>query len=116
MPPLSPFISTIKNNDELWRSVLAQMQIQISKASFATWFRNTEIVLKENGKVVISVPNEFSKEWLGNKYYKMILGAIRESDSAVRELLFEINPLLANKTTVDKSGGGEKPNNIEQLK
>ena len=51
----------LMNNTELWQSVLAQMQFHISKANFATWFQNTEIISKENEIVTISVPNAFSK-------------------------------------------------------
>ena len=61
------------DNKELWQSVLAQMQFHVSKANFATWFQNTEIILKEDKTVIISVPNAFSKEWLSNKYNKLIL-------------------------------------------
>lgn len=80
------------NNVELWQSVLAQMQFHISKANFATWFQNTEIVSKENEKIVISVPNAFSKEWLSNKYNKPILKILRELDDSIKDLDFVIKP------------------------
>src|SRR3989344_5458390 len=79
------------DNSELWQSVLAQMQLFISKANFATWFQNTEITSKENGKIVISVPNAFSKEWLNNKYYKLILKTMHDIDNTIKELEFKIN-------------------------
>ncbi len=80
------------NNNELWQSVLGQMQFNISKANFATWFQNTEIILKENEKIIISVPNAFSKEWLNNKYYKLILKTIHNIDNSIKELEFTIKP------------------------
>ncbi len=89
------------DNNELWQLVLAQMQLDISKANFATWFQNTQIIAKENEKVVISVPNVFSKEWLCNKYYKLILKTIHTSDESVRELEFLIKP-QSQKTAVQK--------------
>ena len=46
------------NNNELWQSVLAQVQLQISKANFATWFQNTEITAKENEKIIIISTDE----------------------------------------------------------
>jgi chromosomal replication initiator protein len=80
------------NNAELWQSVLAQMQFHISKANFATWFQNTEIISKENEKVVISVPNAFSKEWLSNKYNKLILKILHGADESIKDLEFIIKP------------------------
>lgn len=82
----------IMNNNDLWQSVLAQMQLHISKANFATWFQNTEISQKDNEKIVISVPNAFSKEWLSNKYYKIMLKTMRDIDNSIKELEFVINP------------------------
>lgn len=78
------------NNIELWQSVLAQMQFHISKANFSTWFQNTEIVSKENEKIIISVPNAFSKEWLSNKYNKLILKTLHDIDDSIKELEFII--------------------------
>jgi len=84
------------NNIELWQSVLAQMQFYISKANFATWFQNTEIISKDNEKVIISVPNAFSKEWLSNKYNKLILKTLHDIDDSIKELEFVIKPQLSN--------------------
>ncbi len=80
------------NNSELWQSVLAQMQFHISKANFSTWFQNTEIVSKNTEKITISVPNAFSKEWLSNKYNKLILKTLHDIDDSIKELEFIIQP------------------------
>jgi len=50
--------------EELWQAVLAQIQLNISQANFATWFKNTEIISQKNGEVLVLVPNSFAKEWL----------------------------------------------------
>ena len=80
------------NNNELWQAVLAQMQFHISTANFATWFQNTEIISKENEIVTISVPNAFSKEWLSNKYNKLILKTLHDIDDKIKDLSFVIKP------------------------
>ena len=85
-------------NKELWQSVLAQIQFNISKANFATWFQNTEIISKEDEKVVISVPNAFSKEWLSNKYNKLILKTLHDIDDSIKELEFTIKPQTGKNT------------------
>src|SRR3990167_10413763 len=88
------------DNNELWQSVLAQMQLHISKANFATWFQNTDIISKEDEKILIAVPNAFSKEWLNNKYYKLILKTIHDKDSSVKELEFIIKPQSLKNFTI----------------
>ncbi len=103
------------NNNELWQSVLAQMQFHISKANFATWFQNTEIVGKENEKVIISVPNAFSKEWLSNKYNKLILKTLHTADESIKELEFVIRP-QAGKNLLPKTPQESEKQDIEQLK
>ncbi|MGA2418408.1 MAG: chromosomal replication initiator protein DnaA [Candidatus Staskawiczbacteria bacterium] len=98
------------NNLELWQSVLAQMQFHISKANFATWFQNTEIISKEDEKVIISVPNAFSKEWLSNKYNKLILKTLHDIDDSIKDLDFIIKPQPA-KNALPKIGPRGYPEN-----
>ena len=88
------------NNLELWQSVLAQMQFHISKANFATWFQNTEIFSRENEKIIISVPNAFSKEWLSNKYNKLILKTLHDIDDSIKDVEFVINPQVSKNAVV----------------
>ena len=93
------------NNQELWQATLAQIQLNISPASFATWFKNTSIVNQKEGKAIVSVTNSFAKEWLQNKYGKTILKILHELDSKIKDVQYEVKH-KANKTEVrvlDKS-------------
>jgi len=103
------------NNLELWQSVLAQMQFHISKANFATWFQNTEIISKDNEKVIISVPNAFSKEWLSNKYNKLILKTLHDIDDSIKDLEFVIQP-QSSKNNVPKPSTEAEKQEDAQLK
>jgi len=75
-------------NEELWQAVLAQVQLSISQANFATWFKNTEIVSQKNNKVIVSVPNSFVKEWLENKYHKLIYKILHNLDKEIKEVQY----------------------------
>jgi chromosomal replication initiator protein len=76
--------------EELWQAVLAQVQFNMSPANFATWFKNTKILDKTGEKVIVSVPNNFSKEWLENKYNKSILKILRDLDQEIKEIKYDI--------------------------
>lgn len=71
--------------DDLWQAALTEIELNISKASFITWFRNTSIASRKDGSIVISVPNGFSKEWLENKFNKLVLKTLRGIDADIRE-------------------------------
>lgn len=86
------------NKDELWQALLAQVQFNISKANFATWFKNTGIFSKKDGEVVVSVPNNFSKEWLENKYNKLIFKILHNLDEEIKEVKYAVAPKTENKT------------------
>jgi chromosomal replication initiator protein len=74
------------NNAELWQAALGEIELSISKANFSTWFKNTNILSNENGKVVIGVPNGFAKEWLENKYNTYIFRALRNFQDDIKEI------------------------------
>lgn len=79
-------------NDELWRAVLGQIELSISKANFITWFKNTGILNNQDGTVTIGVPNGFAKEWLENKYNLYILRALKGFDENIQTIRCIIAP------------------------
>lgn len=79
--------------EELWQATLAQLQFQLSSANFATWLKNTYIVAKKGEEVIISVPNNFSKEWLEHKYHKLIFRILRSLDPEIKEVTYTVDRL-----------------------
>ncbi|TWT26997.1 chromosomal replication initiator protein DnaA [Planomicrobium sp. CPCC 101110] len=73
--------------DELWSSVLAQVETKISKPSFETWLKSTKLLSYKNDTVTISAPNSFARDWLENHYVHLITGIL--SDSTGDDLLIK---------------------------
>lgn len=88
-------------NDELWRAVLGQIELSISKANFITWFKNTSILSNQDNSVTIGVPNGFAKEWLENKYNIYILKALKGFHPEIQEIRCIISPEKPTTQTVD---------------
>ncbi|MBU4030736.1 chromosomal replication initiator protein DnaA [Patescibacteria group bacterium] len=78
------------NLKELWQTVLGEVELNISKASFITWFRDTKIDSQKEGLITVSAPNGFTKEWLENKYNKLILKILRDNSTDIKEVNFII--------------------------
>ncbi len=76
--------------EELWQAVLAQVQLNISPANFATWFKNTGILNQKENEVMISVPNSFAKEWLEQKYNKAIFKILHSLDVEIKEIKYVV--------------------------
>ncbi len=77
-------------NEELWKAVLGEMELSISRANFVTWFKNTSVVARDKSAIVVSVPNGFIKEWLENKFNKKILQSVRTLSPEIREVKYSI--------------------------
>jgi chromosomal replication initiator protein len=75
------------DTNQLWQSALGELELQISRPNFLTWFKDSELIAKdEQGMVTIGLPNNFAKEWVANKYHKMILAALRSFDESIRRV------------------------------
>lgn len=85
------------NPKQLWKNCLLQIEAGLSKANFSTWFKNTSIVKEEGGVLFIGVPNEFVRDWLMNKYHKLITKTIADAYENMRAVEY-----IITKTEVEK--------------
>ncbi len=77
-------------NEELWKAVMGEMELFLSRANFTTWFKNTSVVSHDSSAVLVSVPNGFVREWLENKYNKQILVSVRKLIPEIREVKYVV--------------------------
>jgi chromosomal replication initiator protein len=63
---------------ELWSQVLETMQEKISKPSFETWFKSTEATAFQDDTLIITTPNEFTRDWLESRYANLIRDALKK--------------------------------------
>lgn len=94
------------DNKELWQSVLGELELQISKPNFQTWFKNSELVEKGDDYVVIGLESAFAKEWVETKYDKLILKIIRNFEPEIKEIRYQIQSsnkpaIIATKKKVE---------------
>ena len=78
-------------NHEIWQAVLAEFELNISKANFTTWFRNTGISKYDTGQVFICVPNAFTKSWLEKKYHSDIVKSLeRVTNKPIKKVEYKV--------------------------
>lgn len=74
----------------VWEKVLSEVEKNVSKANFSTWFKDTYIAKEEDGVIYVAVQNAFVRDWLANRYHKFILKALRDLSPSVRGLSYII--------------------------
>jgi chromosomal replication initiator protein len=92
---------------KLWESVLAEIELVVSNATFTTWFKGTYILKQEEGVIHLSVPNAFVKDWLSNKYHKNILKSLRALGGNMGGDIRAMDYIIAKEETKKKQ---EAPN------
>ncbi len=76
---------------DLWKAVLGELELTLSKANFTTWFRNTFIVSFGVDTVVIGVPNLFTHAWLEKKYHKQIILSLQNhTNNRVKTITYRV--------------------------
>jgi chromosomal replication initiator protein len=99
-------------NQELWQTVLGELEISLSRANFTTWFKNTSILDRDAETVTVGVPNIFTKEWLENKYHAQIKSALQKALGAdgFKEIIYHVgsrSPLAAEAAVMLETATAE---------
>jgi chromosomal replication initiation ATPase DnaA len=53
--------------ERAWQMALDQLRLDMPKASFDTWVRDTSFVSFEDGVFTIGTPNAYGREWLASR-------------------------------------------------
>ncbi len=53
--------------EQAWQSALGQLQMEMPKASFDTWVRDTRVASYEDGLFTVSVRNAYARDWLESR-------------------------------------------------
>ena len=71
------------NPHEAWQSVKGQLQMEMPRASFETWVRDTEVSSFEDGVMTIMARNEYTCDWLESRLKStvqpLLIGILNQS-------------------------------------
>lgn len=97
-------------NEQLWQTVLGELELSISKANFTTWFRDTYITDWNQETIAIAVPNTFAKAWLEQKYHPVIAKALQgATNNSVNTVLYKVEVVSAKRRIQPAIAISERP-------
>lgn len=53
--------------EQAWQAAVGQLQMEMPKAAFDTWVRDTELISYEDGCFLIGVQNAYARDWLQSR-------------------------------------------------
>lgn len=63
---------SFRSAQEIWEAALGELQVEVNRANFCTWFQKTTGVSYQEGRFFIGVPNTFVAEYLEKNQYSLI--------------------------------------------
>lgn len=78
------------NEEQAWQSVLGQLQMEMPRASYDTWLRETKAVSYEDGLMTIAVGNAYARDWLENRLQSTVVRLLAGIMNRVVEVRFVV--------------------------
>ncbi|MBK8618405.1 MAG: chromosomal replication initiator protein DnaA [Anaerolineales bacterium] len=91
------------NAEQAWQSVLAQLQMEMPRASYDTWVRDTRPVSYDNGIITVGVSNAYARDWLES----------RLSSTVSRLLIGILNSNVSVDFVVSQADEGDSTTDLE---
>src|SRR3990172_2761138 len=82
----------VADNKFLWDSVLAELRLSLSGATFQTWFKDkTGILSRRKGTVEVGCANAYSKAWLEQRYVTEVKKILDRLTGVSNTLVFKVS-------------------------
>ncbi|MMZ51360.1 Chromosomal replication initiator protein DnaA [compost metagenome] len=91
----------VTNVKELWDTTLSHIQTRISKPSFETWLKSTKASSLDDSTLLITAPNEFTRDWLESRYSELISETLYEVTGKVITIKFVIPTSNSQQSETD---------------
>ncbi len=56
----------------IWQAALGELQLELTRATFETWLRDTHLVAYEDGVFVVGVANTYARDWLESRLRSVV--------------------------------------------
>jgi chromosomal replication initiator protein len=84
--------------DQAWQATLGQLEMEMPKASFDTWVRETEMLAYEDGSFMIGVHNAYARDWLQSRLSSKVTRLLTGIMDRTVEVRFVVWQNTADKT------------------
>jgi chromosomal replication initiator protein len=76
---------------DLWVEVLRKLEPQVQRSQFITWFRDTAVLGREEGTLIIGLPLPMSLSWHLEHYRPLTLQMAQEIDATIEQVVYKVD-------------------------
>ncbi|MCH8063040.1 MAG: chromosomal replication initiator protein DnaA [Chloroflexi bacterium] len=100
--------------NQIWKAVLGELQLQVTRPSYETWLRDTTGISFADGEFVVGTPNAFVAEMLEQRMYSLISQVLERITTDKVDVRFQVLATTEATTPVETEGQassdvGDKP-------
>jgi len=101
--------------EQAWQSALGQLQMEMPKASFDTWVRDTQIFSYEDGLFTIGVHNAYARDWLESRLSSTVTRLLMGIMNRTVDVVFIVNPNGNGETIAEPAAGDDIPSVTQNM-
>ncbi|MFA6071983.1 MAG: chromosomal replication initiator protein DnaA [Janthinobacterium sp.] len=94
--------------EKIWQAALGEIEVSVSHPNFVTWFKNSRFIERRGNTAYISLANNFAKEWIENKYPKVVLAALRRLEENIIKVEFSVHHSKTSPVARRRLSGGSE--------
>lgn len=92
----------------IWKNVLGEIEVSVSRATFMTWFKNTELIDHTDDRVTIAVPNIFAKRQFEVKFDSRVRSVLESNGLSPKTIEYTVKtsakkPVISRETTASST-------------
>jgi chromosomal replication initiator protein len=65
--------------ENLWESIAGRLREALTETTYETWFGHARPTTLTDGRLLVEVPNDFTRDWIQGHFFDFVSGAARES-------------------------------------
>ncbi len=86
--------------ESLWGDVAARLRGSLNEKTYRNWFNDVSAVELDADRFVLSVPNDFTREWIESRFADLIRAGLKDTTGSDRRLEFVVRPPVAPVATI----------------
>jgi chromosomal replication initiator protein len=86
-----------------WQTIADRLRASLNEATYTTWFANAEPIESSGRRLVLGVPNDFTKTWIEGHFASLLDAAAAEHD-----LVVELRVAMSEALAAASAAGGRE--------